>query len=180
MSAALWRLEWPARWQAPQARMHGHAAPPSLVLRCHRHARPHALLHPRPHAWLLPRHPHPFDLKPSRPTLQTKLQAKEAAADLVYPYSRSYERTPVASIVGTADGGRSLVGPPAPQEAQRDCHCTCTLLLVACLGRAKESISTWRALRRAWRGSQPAAASAALAHPQHSPGHAGSHMPPCM
>lgn len=41
--------------------------------------------------------------------LQADLKEKEAQGSLVYPYSRTYGRTPVVSILGAADGGKSLV-----------------------------------------------------------------------
>lgn len=42
--------------------------------------------------------------------LEVTLKQKEAELSLVYPYSRSYGKTPVNTIIGGPDSGRSLIG----------------------------------------------------------------------
>jgi hypothetical protein len=41
---------------------------------------------------------------------QADLREKEANSELVHPYSQSYGRAMISSILGTSDGGKSLVG----------------------------------------------------------------------
>jgi hypothetical protein len=43
------------------------------------------------------------------PALQVQLQRREREAELVHPYSKSYGRSTIATILLSADGGRSLV-----------------------------------------------------------------------
>ncbi|GFR40681.1 hypothetical protein Agub_g1272 [Astrephomene gubernaculifera] len=42
--------------------------------------------------------------------LETTLKLKEKELDTVYPYSRSYNKTSVGTILGSEDGGRKLIG----------------------------------------------------------------------
>lgn len=42
--------------------------------------------------------------------LETTIKQKEAQQDLVWPYSRSYGRTSIKSVLGTEDGGKSMIG----------------------------------------------------------------------
>jgi asparaginyl-tRNA synthetase len=42
--------------------------------------------------------------------LETTLKKKEAELNLVYPYSKSYNRTMVNAILGSTDGGKSMIG----------------------------------------------------------------------
>ena len=41
-----------------------------------------------------------------------ELQEKQAKCELVHPYSASYGRAMISSVLGTADGGKSLVRKP--------------------------------------------------------------------
>ena len=43
------------------------------------------------------------------PCIQGTLKQKEAELKLVYPYSRSYGKSSIATVLSPADGGRSLV-----------------------------------------------------------------------
>ena len=43
---------------------------------------------------------------------QVTLKQKEAELNIVYPYSKSYGKTSISTILGGADGGRSLVSVP--------------------------------------------------------------------
>ncbi|KAF5841787.1 hypothetical protein DUNSADRAFT_11103 [Dunaliella salina] len=43
-------------------------------------------------------------------SLQSTLQQKEAQLNTVWPYSKSYGRTTINTIIGAADGGKSLIG----------------------------------------------------------------------
>jgi hypothetical protein len=45
--------------------------------------------------------------------VQADLKQKEAQANLVYPYSASYNKTRISDILQAADGGRSLVSSSA-------------------------------------------------------------------
>jgi predicted RNase H-like nuclease (RuvC/YqgF family) len=49
------------------------------------------------------------ELRQKIAALQVELKEKEAQADLVYPYSRSYQRTQIVDILGAANGGKALV-----------------------------------------------------------------------
>lgn len=62
---------------------------------------------------------HPLSLTLSLPTTlspknitQVELQEKQAKCELVHPYSASYGRAMISSVLGTADGGKSLVRKP--------------------------------------------------------------------
>lgn len=44
------------------------------------------------------------------PRAQATLRAKEKELDAVYPYSRSYGKTSVSTILGSPDGGKRMVG----------------------------------------------------------------------
>ena len=46
---------------------------------------------------------------PLLPWMQGTLKQKEAELKLVYPYSRSYGKSSIATVLSPADGGRSLV-----------------------------------------------------------------------
>jgi hypothetical protein len=51
---------------------------------------------------------------------QADLQEKEAKVDLVHPYSKTYGRAMISSILGMPDGGKSLVGGVhAPAQLQQ-------------------------------------------------------------
>lgn len=67
---------------------------------------------------------------------QATLKDKENALNLVYPYSKSYGRTSVNTVLGGADGGKSLVCAlvheiPWMQDSLLMCltfmHCCCAL-----------------------------------------------------
>ena len=63
------------------------------------------------------------ELRQKIASLQTELQEKEAKADLVYPYSRSYQRTQIVDILGAEHGGKGLVRAFARCCCTRACMC---------------------------------------------------------
>ncbi len=48
---------------------------------------------------------------------QATLKEKEKALDTVHPYSRTYNKTSVSTILCAADGGRSLVRTAGPWDS---------------------------------------------------------------
>ncbi|KIZ00208.1 asparaginyl-tRNA synthetase [Monoraphidium neglectum] len=50
------------------------------------------------------------ELRQKIAALQADLREKEANSELVHPYSQSYGRAMISSILGTSDGGKSLAG----------------------------------------------------------------------
>jgi len=75
--------------------------------------------------------------------MQSTLQQKEKELSPVWPYSKSYGRTSINAIIGSADAGKSMVGafPSSPVQIRKKAPNRDALLVAECCCNA-----SWRGM----------------------------------